>query len=67
MARFIVRDPLFDLLLRDVARWRERAARRVQTSREEQQQFLLILRWERFGGGFDFSERAHVRENARCR
>lgn len=50
----IVRDPLPDLLARNVARRRQRSGLPVQAGRQEKQEFLLLLRRQRVGGLFDF-------------
>src|SRR5205085_1764385 len=57
--RFILRNPPCDLFAGEFAWLRQLGALRPQTGRQEQQQFLLLLRRQGLGCGFDFSKRAH--------
>ena len=61
MPGLILRDPLVDLLARDVARRWQGPRLAVQPRREEKQEFLLLLRRQRVSGLFNFSQRAHAR------
>ena len=64
MPSLIVRDPFFDLFAWDVARRGQRTAFAVQARGEEKEEFLLLLRRQRFRGLFDLGERAHEGQDA---